>query len=91
MSSWSVLKDGRLVAYVHTEEEPDSCGIFWPGNELLIAPIAGCKVELFSKEYETTLTELGEKGLDGFLFALKLEDFEVFDGILAPNISSRRF
>lgn len=88
---YSVFRDASLVAYVTTEEDPSHFGVFRAGQSEPIAPLRDGRVDVFLPVHESLFVDLAEKDLEGLLFGLKLEEFQLHEGHLAPTIAHRRF
>ncbi len=86
---YSVVKDGRLVAYAR-REVPEGGGAIQRASAkepMMLLRIAYGVVDCFDKNASPTIVAKAEgvDSLDALLFELKLEGFDVHEGEIKPN------
>lgn len=89
----TVVREGRLIAYLDTGLSKDESGVFRSGGTERLADFSEARLALFSREYEELLCRIAGAcdDLDQLVFRIQLEGFELRDGRVSPHANLRRF
>ncbi len=89
----TLLLDGRLVAFIYAIDESKTAAVVRAGTDEQIAALADGRVEVFSRTHEELMATVAEEkaDLEGFLFRVQLEGFELREGRVQPTASLQRF
>lgn len=89
----TVVREGRLIAYLDTGLSEDESGVFRSGSTERLADFADARLALFSREHEELLCHIASDcdDLDQLVFRIQLEGFELREGRVAPHANLRRF
>ena len=89
----SLLKDGRLVAYVWPATGGSLRRAGEKGQEEKLGEVPFAEIRTFSPEHEAPLMALVGKArdLDAFLFKVGMEEYQILNGPTSPSLRVRRF
>ena len=91
-ADFSVLKENRLAAFVWAKAEG---GVLRRSSntDVTLAPLAFAEIQLMDRGLEATWVEWVKTctDLDGFLFKLKLEGYEIRSGSYQPSALQHRY